>query len=189
MKRLTANSRALPAIVRLFLSRRPSHIAGRVIAVIVDAVHGVSRRRSRPDVSDECSEIVQPFFGYANAPPAVSPEVFDRRIVTASLHARPNAVFGSAEPALNRRASVGELGFRRPLSLETPATLRVTGAEFVNRHRRGSPAIAFANPLRPRRSLGPMEDRQTTKSLPCKVQSLHRKYSIRSDASLQGKAA
>src|SRR5688500_17876080 len=68
----TFTNALLPARVAvLFQPRRPAHVARLVVAVVIDAIERVLRRRSRSDMGEEGGEARAPFVANANSATAV----------------------------------------------------------------------------------------------------------------------
>lgn len=92
---------ARPArVVVLHNASRPSHVAGFVVAVIVDAVKRQFRRWPLADVCEEGGKTLAPTFANLNASPAVIAERFLLLIVTARFHALPQLIFGAGAHAV-----------------------------------------------------------------------------------------
>ena len=85
----------MTAISRLLLRGRPSAVSGFVVPIRVDAVDGISSRwaRLRAHVFQERDEGVLPAFAHGDTARAVQPELRVVRLIAASTHVPPSAVF------------------------------------------------------------------------------------------------
>lgn len=131
-------------VIRLLPTRGPSAIGWLVVAVIVDAIQRVIRRRSLTHVEQECRVGLLPSLAHRNASASI---VWPRRnlwIEAAADDVAPDSV-------LRRHCAMGGLSMCSPVWLfakQASAALRVA-AERVSANCRSVAAVADAGP-RPR---------------------------------------
>lgn len=122
--------RALVSVLRG--ATDPAHVAGFVIATVVDPVDLETRRGTTPNISQEIRERVTPPFTHRNAAPAPEVEVSGASLVTPGVHVAPRLVFLRL-PATQGLA-VGSPGHFPDLCSETPATFCVPASEALCRN-------------------------------------------------------
>ena len=84
----------LAPILHLLTSRRPLAIGGVVIAIVVDAVDGVVRRRLKPHVGKEVRERMLPSVAHTDSSAAVVSVGVVLLVVAAITHVLPSDVLG-----------------------------------------------------------------------------------------------
>ena len=97
---------ALAFISSLFSARGPAHVAGLVVAVVVDAVEGMERCWALSDVRKKGDEICAPFRAHFNASCPVPLERRRQRVMAAVTSLTPRVVLRSLPSA----ARLGPLG-------------------------------------------------------------------------------
>lgn len=93
-----------PRVSRLFFLRCPAAISWFVIAVVVDAVKAVLRRRTQAHIRNEQLKIMPPLADSYAAPPVPLVLLRGRSVATVK-HVPPNSVFGSAFHSVRRWAT------------------------------------------------------------------------------------
>ncbi len=127
-------------ITPLLEACRPSAIARLVVAVIIDSVDGVFRRRSRTHVSVEGHEICQPCIAHGDSTTSVMPIRRALRAVAPRLYLRPYGVFWQ-----HLRCAVCAPSLRGFLSTQTAATFTVAAAEITTSDDNDGSAVADAS--------------------------------------------
>lgn len=99
----------------LLATRRPSHVAWLIVAVIIDAVNCMIQRRPQTHVGKEGHEVIAPFFNHRNTATAVTMKAFIGRQIASLLDRAPDCVLGrfphavlSAQAATRSRLLVSQ---------------------------------------------------------------------------------
>lgn len=100
----------LTSIAQLFAARRPSNIAGLIVAVVVDPVETVSSGRTLTDISKECGE-VRPALADRNAATSIKGIGRSLSIQTSGPHTYPGRVFNRSVHTVRRANSGAAAGF------------------------------------------------------------------------------
>lgn len=114
-----------PSIRGLFLGCRPSAITLFVVAVVVDALNGMSGRRPRTHIQVEGAERLAPFCANPNTSAAIAVKGMLLRVLASLDHVRPCEVFRRAVHA------VTNLVDRVPFAAVTPARLNIAHLQVV----------------------------------------------------------
>lgn len=130
-------------IRRLFKSRLPSAVLRRIAKVVVDSPDRHFRFWFLSHISKKCCEAVSPAIANRDAPRPIIGIGGVLRVMAPLLDVVPRAVFHSAD------STVSQLGVSRPLSLKTPAALRVTQGKTLRDHLNVIAAITNAMPISP----------------------------------------
>lgn len=138
-------SRCAP-IQRLFLDGRPSHIAGLIVAVIVDPVDLMARAWARRHVVAERFKRSRPFVANLDAAPAVVGPLAPSRVAAASDDATPDSIERRAGHAVCRLPSL-VVGYEA-LGPDAPARPGIPSSEIGSGHNFDAPALANALPHR-----------------------------------------
>lgn len=88
------------SIGRLLATRRPSHIAGFVVPVVIDSIQSMPQRRSQTYEVKERRKVVLPFFIHVDTSSTVSRIAFIGLHVASLLNRGPYAVLGSSPHAV-----------------------------------------------------------------------------------------
>ena len=123
------------AISALLLWGSPAAVAGLVVAVVVDAIDGMSRRRSLAHVRDEGGERL-PSLTDANAPAAVPLVVRSLRVLASVFHGRPHTILGAGLAAREVTVNAVRLGAPpRPVTAtgDDPAAGHVVDVDLLRR--------------------------------------------------------
>lgn len=154
-------------VLGLLTARGPSAIIRRVRSVVVNAIQGVTPRRSRPHISQKGCEVNAPSFAHDNAAPAVIRERSVSVTKAAPLRSSPRRVFG--------RTALAVRGVVRCclLSIQTAATARwfQCARQHSRLHDLDLAAIATASPHAPAVGIGPnkFHSNQSSESSAAKV--------------------
>lgn len=111
------------AVVGLGLLVGPSHVSGRVVSVVVDAVDGEAESWARADVRKERGEVMPPLVADRDAASAVVLEGDIARVVAPHDHRPPTAVFLATIGEHNGMPMGAETRSSR-IAMPTPAGLR-----------------------------------------------------------------
>ena len=132
------------AIADLFRACGPAHIAGFIIAAVVNAIHLVIPRWGRTNVIEKGLERLRPFLAHSNASAAISRVVFHRRIFASSDHGVPGAPFFSTLSfhSVSVFVEMVVFAFTHTLFLKTTTALRFLRAEGVRLYGTFRSAIA-----------------------------------------------
>lgn len=135
----------LATIFRLFRSCRPAHVAGLVVAIVVDAINRAIWRRAPADVGEKGIKRGVPLFANTNPTTAVVQPCFIVRIFTAVFHMAPCPVFRC--PTFGVLA--GRVAMRSPalgvdVFRQTAAGLRCVIQQVGVFHHSHRPALAAA---------------------------------------------
>lgn len=87
------NKVILSCVAALLFVRRPSHVAGLVVAVIVDAIKRMMRRWPGADVSVKRQKRMLPLFADSYSTTAIVPPLFIVWVPAAIQHKSPSVVF------------------------------------------------------------------------------------------------
>lgn len=82
-----------PRVVGLLLSSGPTHIAGLVVAAVVNAIQRMVQRRTGPHVPEECVEAVSPFLAHRYPASAIRLKFWIRGLEAAGLGCSPDVLF------------------------------------------------------------------------------------------------
>src|ERR1043165_874636 len=126
-------------VVSLLLGRSPTHVAGLVIAVVVDAVKRVARRL-RPHVREKRQEVAAPLVAHTDSATAVTVKLSIFGVMTPLLRLAPGKMFRGEIPPMTRRVLSGDL------APKTPTAPRSTVAQVSARNINSRAAIAEAAP-------------------------------------------
>jgi hypothetical protein len=89
------NPPILSRIPGLLLASRPAHVAGLIVAVVVNALQGVLWRGPRAYFGKERCERIPPALADANAAPAIVFEPRRGRVFATSLHGKPALILSA----------------------------------------------------------------------------------------------
>ena len=154
------NSSFSSTIVILHRPSSPAHVAGFVVAVVVDAVQRQGRIWLRSDVCEKRGEVVQPLIAHSDAASAVVFPLLKRRVGASFSRIHPRPMFWSASESVN------EIAFNRPLfhhfSTQASARLRMAALQRTALNlRHGRSTVADRAPRRhPERCSGTSSDGQ-----------------------------
>ena len=121
---------------------RPSAIAWRVGAVVVDPVKARSWRTSA-HIAQERGEVAAPLFTHRDPPSAVLGIGGVPLVEATALRADPGVILRGLWP----RVPVSSVPLSGALSVEAPATLDPAALQVAARHRRATPAVAATEPV------------------------------------------
>lgn len=127
-------------VLALFDHRRPSAIARRVAALIVDPFHGVLSRRPWPHVGQKSLERLAPFCTDRDTTPPVAGVKITGLVFAAPDHALPDSVFGCLAQSVRAHALAARF------HIETTAAGDMTASERACRHDVHTAAGAITEP-------------------------------------------
>jgi hypothetical protein len=166
---IDGNAPVGPGVVVLRDAGGPAAVVRGVVAVVVNAIKGVSFRRSRPHVRKEPREVMSPFRADRHPAAAVVLGVLgSQRSVASAQHSMPDPVFGRVREAV--RGVQRPSACARDLRTQTSTTARVIGSQLGSIDIGDSTAVAAAEPARRFALVGrESSDDQTSKPLACQV--------------------
>lgn len=126
--------------------RRPPAILRLIIAIWIDAIDGVMRRRSTAHVGQKDFVGVAPSLANRNATRAVVPIADMLRVIAAGLHAFPNFVFCRALPASRFTVDLGRDTGSGAFTPETTAGFRSASVHGARTNKLQISAITPAHP-------------------------------------------
>lgn len=114
----------LSSVIGLLARRGPAAIARFVVAFIVNSIQRM-QRRTWPHVGVELREVLAPSWMHRNAASAITRIFGVVRVVTTRFSAFPLTMFACA------CAPMRQMHLDQAVARQTPATLRMTGAQFI----------------------------------------------------------
>lgn len=130
-----------PAIIRLLLLRRPSHIARLVMSVVIDAIYRMLHRWAQANMCQKRGKRMSPQQTDTNTSAAIVFETDIGRLCTAFFYTFPTAIFGRIV------ATVREMSDSRIFPLPTSARLTITSAQVATGDSLKGSAVALAPPF------------------------------------------
>lgn len=140
------NKDVISFISGLFRWRCPAAISRFVIAIIVNAIDGMLRRRPRSHVGVEVFKTFEPSLADVDAASPVYRKFLVLWIVAFIMQSRPSRVLGRFAHAVRQSVLVVGRVLCGGLLLKTTATRRVSALEIGCSHACGLAAIALAPP-------------------------------------------
>ena len=134
---------ARSTIAVLLLWRGPVAVIRAVTALVVAALDGVLRRRSRAHISQELREVVTPLIADRDAAPAVVGVTGDARVQATATQIGPALVLRRLTSAVNGPFSIRG---RRDVGLEAAARARVAAGETGGSNDKFATAFTTATP-------------------------------------------
>ena len=167
--RLTHERNAMTAtcVVALLPVSDPADILRRVMAVIVDAIQRVLRRRPSSNVADECLNRRTPLWAHLNPARSIEMVVAVCRILATTNDIRPQHVFRRLVAACRKSMAVTHAG--GAFALEAATALRHTSLEIRRHRKRDSATFTKALPVRFTETHHWTDNTQTSKNATCEV--------------------
>ncbi len=120
------------AIEMLFASRRPAHVSGFVVAVVIDAVNRMMACRPTTHVSQKRLKRLAPAFTHTNSTSAVPTKRFAARVQAARFHADPRYVLASE--TMPSRVAMRALACPQRFSHQATTRARMATPQMGLRH-------------------------------------------------------